>query len=312
MTRESISSDKDEEKQIDPRLDLATRVMAKTLRFIPYAGNKPDIRLGEIPFRRAIQLIAMRTRGGTKDEKGILKEIQAWNMDTSQVEDHKLDRQYLRFTLSYQEVLYKVSFTQLYALLNNMPGQGSKRCHKDGAQVSGSEVVEGMAKRAVKWGIGNCHEYAALALMFLQEDQLLAKSINDFRKNVEILWLDPQQGGRHVFVVIGRDPDAPYDDLAAYGKDAILLDPWYKEVGYIHELLADKENSGAIQQIRQSQRIIKCFCRGEIGGGHSERWGEKRTQKKEPPLLSLWFPKVNHPYIEHIPFARQEQTLSFK
>lgn len=66
--------------------------------------------------------------------------------------------------------------------------------------------------------IGNCHEQAIIAFLFLSEHRLVVK--HQIRVEVCII-----KDGDHRFVVIGLNPDAG-TDFREWNKDAVVCDPW--------------------------------------------------------------------------------------
>jgi hypothetical protein len=71
----------------------------------------------------------------------------------------------------------------------------------------------------VKFSIGNCYEYALIALYYV----LRKKS----KINAEIFYLS---GGDHVVLVIGRNPNSVPSKPETWGSDACMCDPWSNEV----------------------------------------------------------------------------------
>lgn len=77
------------------------------------------------------------------------------------------------------------------------------------------EVEEIIAEVAKKYKVGNCHEQAVVAYIYLKQEKNIRK-IETFR----II------NGDHIFVVIGRDPLSEIANPLTWGKVAVVCDPW--------------------------------------------------------------------------------------
>lgn len=108
----------------------------------------------------------------------------------------------------------------------------------------------------------------------LNEVCLIDAAFNPQLIRFEILSL-PIGKGDHSFVVIDRDPNSDLSDPSKWGSRAILIDPWYHEMGYIHQL----KKSGAMKQINRYKKNIEILYQGEIGSGHTKRWYNKKRSE---------------------------------
>lgn len=75
--------------------------------------------------------------------------------------------------------------------------------------------VDAEAFLVEKFNVGNCHEYAYVAISRLRE--------MDPSHRAEVFLMS---NGNHVFVVLDRDPDSDPNDYTTWGQDAVVLDAW--------------------------------------------------------------------------------------
>lgn len=70
-----------------------------------------------------------------------------------------------------------------------------------------------------KYALGNCQEMTYMALDYIVK--------NEPDVEAEAFYID---GGDHVFLVIGRNPDSDANDPLTWGDDAYICDPWANRV----------------------------------------------------------------------------------
>lgn len=154
------------------------------------------------------------------------------------------------------------------------PRLSNKLYHKNAQILTSKELYETWAKRALKYGVGNCGELSKLLMMLLIEYRAaLPQEIS-----YELVQLNLQ--GDHEFIVLDRDPNSSINSMDTWGKNAIICDPWFGETIVVHEQLA---------LARQDQSHVMRYClaclnqdrpasiiqTGIIGEGHSTRWEQK-------------------------------------
>lgn len=99
---------------------------------------------------------------------------------------------------------------------------GSVREEKNSRIDSSENVVDNfysVVACSKKYSLGNCNELAFMALHYL------ASKYPDYRSEVFSL-----SAGNHVFVVIGREVNSEIADIATWGENAMICDPWANTV----------------------------------------------------------------------------------
>lgn len=82
-----------------------------------------------------------------------------------------------------------------------------------------------------KFSIGNCYEYALMALDYVVHHAP--------GTNAEVYGI---KGGDHAFLVIGRNPDSLINRPETWGKEAYICDPWSNKVYLASEYLTKTKN----------------------------------------------------------------------
>ena len=77
----------------------------------------------------------------------------------------------------------------------------------------------------IKSNVGYCDEHACIGLKRILEQNILKRGMR-----IERIGISYEGGDGHTFLVINRDPNSALNDIASWGKDAILFDPWNKLV----------------------------------------------------------------------------------
>jgi hypothetical protein len=195
-----------------------------------------------------------------------------------------------------------------------------------------NKVIEIVATVAKKYKRGNCGEQVAVAYTYLKNEKNLRK--------IDYLAL---LNGDHVFAVIGKDPLADVNDVANWGKAAVVCEPWgkryfpavelYEQLNQIAEspLYDPKVQSigwnknGVIppevtirKWIISNQKTQKQFAKValEMFDGKEDddklvknclmEYLEKKSKPKVPPKLSeADLKKVNEVYLQYISEKRQ-------
>ncbi|MEO8402074.1 MAG: hypothetical protein ABI597_09825 [Gammaproteobacteria bacterium] len=150
--------------KITELLEIAKYVLYQGQTLVPYSSNRPDTQNQTFP--RAFWLTAMRARN---DSNGDRQKVMNWRPDLS---EDKVDSSY-----RYRRVQESFSgFNGFYPTLKdwhdhleNLPQRDQKTHHKDGTRFTPHQIIESVAKNAVKFGIGNCKENACLGFILLTE-----------------------------------------------------------------------------------------------------------------------------------------------
>lgn len=93
-----------------------------------------------------------------------------------------------------------------------------KAAEKDGFQLEINEAIQkyvATIEVTKKHSIGNCKEYAFMALDYMAHDHP--------EVNAEVFFI---HNGDHNFLVIGRDPKSNPKNPAAWGEHCYICDPW--------------------------------------------------------------------------------------
>lgn len=77
-----------------------------------------------------------------------------------------------------------------------------------------------MVRTAYKYSIGNCDEYAYVALNYILH-------CNDPKVNAELCHLE---GGNHVFLVLNRKENSDIEDPSTWGENSFICDPWNNRI----------------------------------------------------------------------------------
>ncbi|USQ12608.1 hypothetical protein J2N86_07725 [Legionella lytica] len=247
----------DEKKYL---LDIAKHFVNKARALIPFSVNRP----GGNTYKKIILLLLARCSGNT-----FTKQLAALNLDPN------IDIPITQpFTI--QKSNGEMSVYTLQSILDELKGQLTPRdkkiYHKDGKLISKMELIENIAKNAVKHGVGNCMEYVVLVFMFLAEYQPI------FPIRYEALGMMGKDKGDHSFIVLNRLVKSTPTDLKTWGKQATICDPWLNEAVNVDEQLQlQPDNQAAIIKhcLKYQDHIITVLSPQDAGKGHSKRWNGK-------------------------------------
>lgn len=257
-------------------LKIAEHIRAEVSLFLPYSSN--NISLTDQPFHRVFWITAMRARS---DEEGIRERIRQWKMN---LKADNVDTQFksLKVTAKIPNNPSETpTLEEWHKYISTLPKRALKIQHKDGTPIEPNHRTEARAKNAIKFGIGNCGEKAAVAFSLLLEyPKEGLKKLMPLSRSIpmEIVSLS---GSDHTFLVLDRDPKSDLQDMSTWGPNAIILDPWMDSVVSVTEELQKSENkrSGCFKYISKYQGELVLENKGNIGQGHTQRWDEHRKKK---------------------------------
>jgi len=155
--------------------------------------------------------------------------------------------------------------------------RANKWTHKDGQQFTFQERDEASAKNAIRHGVGNCPECAALAMQMFADykgpggdDRLPALSQPPVA--VERICAS----GDHSFVVVNRNQST---DISNTGRwmtpDVVICDPWWFHAG--DAILAtdhDTDGKSLIDFIQKDPKL-RVRLKINLGQGHTTRFNQK-------------------------------------
>ncbi|OCH99478.1 hypothetical protein A8135_07295 [Legionella jamestowniensis] len=128
----------------------------------------------------------------------------------SQIENNELP-------VEYFEALNNAVLKQLRALIN--------QTRTDPYNLLADDIYdyEKTILFSSKYSLGNCYELAFQAMDYFVTTNQVALT------NLEVLSIDGEKGD-HIFLVVGRDPNSNINDITSWGPEAVICDPWSKQV----------------------------------------------------------------------------------
>jgi hypothetical protein len=158
----------------------------------------------------------------------------------------------------------------------------AKKQRKDGTPMVPLELMESLAKNAVRYRVGNCAENSALAFVMFAEypgpenDNSLPELEGDPSKNPPIERVDSPDGD-HAFVVVNRNPSFAISDVARWADHQVIIcDPWWFHEG---EAFVATDRSGEkdrlMQYITQYAENLRVAATARLGEGHSQRFATR-------------------------------------
>lgn len=284
-------------------LAIANYALNKGRGLVPYSSNRPDVK--NQPFHRIFWLTAMRTRN---DRNGDRHKVMRWHPDLS-ADKVKDSYRYQRVTESFSGFNgFYPTLLDWYKHLETLPQRDKKTHHKDGTPFTTNEVVESVAKNAVKFGIGNCKELACVGFNLLLEypkEGIPKLSLPPLKEKIfiEIAYL-PGSGGDHGFVIMNRKP-SKLNDMSKWNVDTIIVDLWMGEVIVLADHIGKKSKSNCFNYLWHHQKHMTFEIVGYLGEGHSKRWQKKHAD------LSFWKPvyDINYP-SENMPWNEAKEDDS--
>ncbi len=103
---------------------------------------------------------------------------------------------------------------------------------------TGSTIISklrAIASRASNAGCGNCGEQAAIAFIWLLDNN----------KTLSIDYMS-RNNADHAFVVIGRNISSPLDEPSKWGSDCVICDPWDGKSYSIQDINKEMYGGGVI------------------------------------------------------------------
>ncbi|MDR3502579.1 MAG: hypothetical protein P4L79_08345 [Legionella sp.] len=249
-----------EENEKNHLLNVAKHFVRKARALIPFSANLP----GGNPYKKIILLHLARCRSTS-----FTKQLAALNLDPNI--DTPTDQSFRVEQPNGEKAVYTLQ-SLMHELLGQLIPRDKKIYHKDGKPISKMELIENLAKNAVKHGVGNCMEYIVLVCMFLAEYQTPTPI------RYEALGMMGRDKGDHSFIVLNRLAKSDPADLKTWGKQATICDPWFNEAVNVHEQLQlEPEKQAAVIKrcLEYQEHIITILSAQDTGLGHSKRWNAK-------------------------------------
>lgn len=285
---------------INDLIKIANFVVTRTRDVIPYSSNLPDPKIKLV--HREIYFALLRRKAKTPQEKQFFNEIYQWHLDASSDKE--------RYPLNDS------SFWVASKNKNMSWKEIADEIHKSPYMSSnGLEFLERMASRALKYGLGNCGETSAYAMLLLLEypkEGIRDLPIIDEKILIERVCF-PKKPDDHAFLLLNRNNKIPLTDVFAWNDDTIICDPWTKEAYTKKQLFENKteeEKKYLIEKFKQicmadsdrTQYFIGEQHNREI---HSSYWRTHHEPKK------FWRPKRFIDVVER-PHFREQLPEAFR
>lgn len=233
-------------------LDACTSIYYKALSFAPVSSNK----LSSCPVKRNIQLYAFRASSNpdlSPELQEIVSHVYQWSLN--------LDRESPLFPHRYVTIEpgKERKMSEITSLLRKAS------CHDP---IYSPESLERAAVEIIKWGIGNCWEYACLIYVLLME---LKQIDAEFPMSMEFVHIEStydvvtNEDVDHVFILVARDPVSDLMVPSSWGAKALVIDPWWEKLGFATRY------RDVFERHADHMRLI---FSGIVGQGHSPSWTE--------------------------------------
>ena len=231
-------------------LKLCHQIYEKVISFNLSSSNKHS----NAPVRTHLQRDASLSLGNpvlSLEEYEIIQQVFSWSLDLNKVETSE-------FSMTERYVYIGSSIRKIGEIRDIL----DRKSHYDVGALP--NWFEKMAVISLSKKVGNCHEYAALIYsMFMEIPLKKEESVP-----IEIILINSEESFPlfiHVFVLVNRDPLSDINHPNSWGKNAMIVDPWWEKVGSVNSY-ADSINRFAGN--------ISCLKDGFIGQGHSSDWDE--------------------------------------
>lgn len=285
---------------------IAEKINKKVNDLIPVSSNRPDIGhppQNHSPHNRLFALRLMRI----KKHSPLIRRLKRWNLDIS---TPKNSCDYRRPLPAPPNSTKKSGTLQDWnSYLRTIPARVQSFYHSNGDCITQLEDIESSASNAIRAGIGNCGERAALAFALLLEDTTLLFG----RVRIEVLAI--YGGGDHAFVVLNRGRDSKIHDVTTWGDNCVICDPWFDKVLSVgQELTQSKMNKGSasFDYIQKWQKNVKQIIELSVGDGHSFHWYRKCRRKGRSSKFGDWHrpekKRESIPYVDSISKRQRRES----
>lgn len=246
-------------KKINRITALAQTITSRTIRQVRYSTNKDDF----LNIRRDILLAGVRKHIPT----WLKKDLKSMSLSPA-INDDESDPERL-IAFERDDTVKLTTIRELHYSIEQCPSLRTRRKHKDGSTITLQERLEKSARRALKYGVGNCGELSTISFLHFLEYK---DSNIPERVRLERAYL--ARPGDHAFVIINRQINSNLNDLLSWGN-AIICDPWKGvSLDVKSQMQKDpKERDHIFEYIRSHQ--IKIQHSSYIGAGHSPRFYAK-------------------------------------
>lgn len=273
-------------------MNLAKKIAVKARDLVPRSSNRiahydeTDSLVGsgwkDAPLY--VQLVHLAQRSTNKGEAAKLRKLlREGKFDVSfgktlgQEQAKRTNVDQRMATLLHKE---GVNVDDLITKLQASP-RAHKVKHKNGADYTPLERVEGTVKSAVRYSIGNCGECSATAYMMLMdyyamgEDKSLPTREECKGATVELVSL----GGKaadHSFVIVNRNTTCNLADTGKWMTSSVIIcDPWWFHKG--DAILATDDRDGLVDYIRSAAKNSKTVWCPKCSEIESAAQGKKVT-----------------------------------
>ena len=307
--------EEDDQARVKMIMQTAKNVKDKVITFIPYNSNYNNSTnepcLKNQPFHRLFWIRLMRARN---DAYGTRDTLRRWHLNIhpdKRPDFHEEREVTASFKFKSDKPYSTISLNTLYQYLRMLPSHRKKETHKNGSLVECIEKLEGEAKNAVKFGIGNCGEMATLAFIFLTREWQFDPQRLEEHILIEQVFVSPDKGD-HGFIVMARDRRGKLQDLRTWGKHAVILDPWMNNVVHVNKelQLPPNKQSHCFKYIFGYQQDLCLDTFGDLGQHqHTRRWILHRQKKGQPCSLWHWPPFYTEEdrEEEYVPWHTEEK-----
>ncbi len=268
-----------------PLLELAKAVGRKARTLIPRSenqvmgsnGHRPKWVKEKTSLFLQLQLAAQRSSSGAAEVRKFVLDL-------------KLDIQFDKpgREREYDEALKKalsargITQEKLEGMLLDLDKakRSKKREHKDGTSLTPLEKLEGNAKNAIRYEIGNCVECASLAFVMFMEYKGPSKgsdlpqldAVAGKRPMVEKACVS--NPGDHHFVLINRNTSIPIEAIDQWSTDDVIIcDGWWFKDGDAKMLSG--HTHGLRQEILENKAGLQVSLALPLGSGHSSHFQSK-------------------------------------
>lgn len=296
-----IKKNKEAPNKFKTVLGMSEFAVKKTRQLITVSENRQFSNKID-KWRVGLQLDAIRVLyySANGERRNVAKEVLLWNLNLNEINPNShLNKDQCVFVKNKKNIM---TVEQVREYLGDYYLDSKAARHKDKTKITRAHEFEKIAKLSAEHGVGNCGECSSTAMQILKE----LKCTNTEKKynSIEMLYLDGK--GDHTFLVINRKYQSDLSNPHSWGNDAILVDAWSNECGYIKHMLQNK-NSILQKYIMKYHHEIEVNVKALVGFGHTMRWKDRCQQKSRNPNITFWNPRNTKNVKENIPFATQHK-----
>lgn len=277
-------------KELNQLLEICIQAFNRSRELILYSSNKPNIDTMEP--HRGLLLTAKRKRNPElSNYKQLVRQLNLY------IDDDIAPNNFLsQKVFGYFDGILNPNMLQLFEKIDSAKDI-KKTHHKDKTFFEAKHRIENSAKNAIKYGIGNCGEFAELNYVLLLECS--DPNINALNIHIEYM---KSATGDHSYVVVNRAPESKLNNLKDWGKYALIIDGWDGDIMYaesgksIFNPPKKRYYDYYNYIINHNPQVIHS---GYIGEGLSKRFIEHAKTKNRPNKFTLWESKyTGNPLVD--------------